>query len=286
MKALIFGIMLLTGWPSWPVDVSVSDTIQFSDIDYLNSLRGEIRSEDEGMAWGMGLELLTYQAKLNANDKSTRFVTSLDFTLPSRLIVGGGIQFGYSTLDKLSLAEGHVMAGYQFPKAMIRSSYTHFEYQQGASANYPSSGNVNEPDDFQTRLKGFGWEIRAELSPRIEGRVSWTKLTSDASFEHRSTGQSPTVFVSRRDGPLLSAIESVPNEWQIYELIFKLESRSLVSVQHSRSFSEYRSEWSLDTNALLKTPLREAMTAGVGLGEASFKSQFSRYAMVDFNYKF
>lgn len=286
MKALIFGIMLLTGPSLWAADVGVYNTLQFSDNDYLNSLRGAIRAEDEGLKWGLDLQLVSYQAKLNASDKSTRLLTELEFVLPSQLILGGGIQFGYSTLDKLGLAEGHVLVGYQFPKVALRTSYYNSHFMQGASPSYPSSGNVTEPDDFRTNLKGLVWEIRGDLSPEIEGRLTWARMTSDFSFENRSTRQDPTVFISRRDGPVLSAIESVPNEWQLYELIFKSNTRARISVQHNRYFSEYRSEWSLDSNVLLRIPIRDLLTAGVGLGECSYKSQSSRYSMLTVQFQF
>lgn len=285
-KGLICLALIFAGRLCLAASTQIQDTAQIADSETINSLQGRILSQAPDLSWQMDLELTTYQNKLETGDKVTLFRSDLEFQFASDFLVGGGLDYGYSALEKMTNVDPHLLLGFRVQRAEARVTLFTNEFRQGASPSQSSSGNVLETDTFLFTMSGTALDLRAQFTPWLDGRFYWLQQTSSTDFSRRSTGKTGTSFAARRMGPIISTVEEVPRQVQTFQLVFHPAPQADVDFQHNRSQELLSGEWSADTGALLKVRVGPFWTVGFGLGENSFRSQSQRYALAHLGYQF
>lgn len=272
--------------PCVAATTGIQDTVQISDSETTNSLQGTILSQSEDLTWEANLALTTYVNKMETGDKVTIFRTGLEFQLANDFLVGGGVNFEYAALEKISTFEPHVMVGFRVDRAQARATFFNSYRRQGADPLQPAAGNVNETKYSTIELSGSIVDLRAQFTPWLDGRFVWMQQTASRDFSNRQINSWGTPFVARRSGPVISTVERFPKQYQIFQLVFHPIPAADVDFQHVRAQEEISREWSYDTSALLQLPIGPAWKVGFGLGSSSYRTQSQSYALAHLGYTY
>jgi hypothetical protein len=285
-KALVSTGLIFFSTHCFAASTQLYDTLQTSDNEAVNTLQGHITSPPEEGNWRMDLGLTTYQNKLESGDEISLFRTNLEFQIHPNWMLSGGVNFGYAGLEKLRSFEPHLGLGIGGENLQVRAILQSVEYHQGVSPAQPSTGNVNEEDDFKFKMSGATLDLWARFNDWIEGHFAFTQMRSTSNFDNRATSQLGTPFVARRFGPLVSTVTAVPKKYQVFQFTFHPAQNIDVDLQHNRSQEEVSSRWSVDTSALLNVRIGPFWALGFGLGESSTQAQSQKYSILNLGYRF
>ncbi len=285
-KGLICWLVVFVALPCAAATTVVQDTLHIVDAENTNDLQAQISNASEDLNWVFDLQLVTYSNKLETSDKVTLFRSNLEFQFASNFLLGGGVDYSYAALEKMTGVDPHLMLGFRVDRAEARALLFTNEFRQGASPDESSPGNVREGNSFLFTMSGTALDLRANFMPWLDGRFFWMQQTSNVDFSNRVTGAVGTSFSARRFGSLVSTVEQMPKQFQTFQLVFRPAENFEIDFQHNRSQEEVSREWALDSGALLKVRLQERWKVGYGLGENSYQSRSQRYALANLNFQF